>query len=135
MERTSTGRNLPLSVLLLYAKSMQVGAAIKEGGNILYRRKERKIKWRQEFFGGLIYDKTTHKYYELNKPGFAVFEYLDGKTPLRELVQVMVSKFRVTKDQAAGDIVRFLTALADLDLVEIIEANTNAVDSENTTGV
>lgn len=101
-------------------------------GNIICRRKEEKIKWRKEFFGGLIYDKTTHKYHELNKSGFAVFEHLNGKTPLSELVQVIVSMFRVTEEQAAGEIARFLKALADLDLIEVIEVNANA---DGTTGV
>lgn len=56
--------------------------------------------------------------YGLNELGERIWSLLDGKRPIREVVQAIVEEYEVDPGEAEGDVRNFVQALEDLGLVD-----------------
>jgi hypothetical protein len=58
--------------------------------------------------------------YTLNEVGARVYELIDGKRPVREIVEAIVSEFEVTFETAEADVGEFISQLLQIDGVREI---------------
>jgi hypothetical protein len=59
--------------------------------------------------------------YTLNEVGARVYELIDGKRPMREIVESIVSEFEVTFETAEADVREFISQLLQIDGVREID--------------
>jgi hypothetical protein len=59
--------------------------------------------------------------YTLNEVGARVYELIDGKRPMREIVESIVSEFEVTFETAESDVREFISQLLQIDGVREID--------------
>lgn len=57
------------------------------------------------------------KIYSLNAVGEYIFDRLDGKTPLQDILQAVLTEFAVTEEQAKADISRLIDSLLQQGLI------------------
>ncbi len=55
--------------------------------------------------------------YTLNEVGARVYELIDGKRPVRDIVNVIVSEFDVTGDEARADVLEFIEQLLAIESI------------------
>ena len=55
--------------------------------------------------------------YTLNEVGARVYELIDGKRPVRDIVSAIVSEFDVTGDEARADVLEFIEQLLAIESI------------------
>ena len=60
--------------------------------------------------------------YTLNEVGARVYELIDGKRSMGEIVSVVVSEFDVTDQQAETDVLEFIEQLLEIESIHRIES-------------
>ncbi len=60
--------------------------------------------------------------YTLNEVGARVYELIDGKRALREIVNTIVTEFEVTKQQAESDVREFIAQLLEVESIYEVES-------------
>ena len=57
------------------------------------------------------------KIFTLNKSGAFIWEHLDGKIPLSEILESLLEQFDTTKNEAENDILDFIDQITESGLV------------------
>jgi len=83
-----------------------------------YRLKKSDVVFREESFGGILYTRKIHTYYELNHTGIMILNALKQRRTLDELVILLSSFFDVPKKRLIEDIKTFLEELKNLNIIE-----------------
>ena len=73
--------------------------------------------WRIIEGEAVIISLDTKIFRGLNAVGSRVWELIDGRRSVDEIVEVIVREFDVTREQAAGDVQAFVRELLDKGLV------------------
>ncbi len=60
--------------------------------------------------------------YTLNEVGARVYELIDGKRALREIVNTIVNEFEVTEQQAESDVREFIAQLLEVESIYDVES-------------
>ncbi len=60
--------------------------------------------------------------YTLNEVGARVYELIDGKRSLREIVNSIVNEFEVTEQQAESDVSEFIEQLLEVESIHEVES-------------
>ena len=60
--------------------------------------------------------------YTLNEVGARVYELIDGKRSLREIVNSIVNEFEVTEQQAESDVREFIAQLLKVESIYEVES-------------
>ena len=60
--------------------------------------------------------------YTLNEVGARVYELIDGKRALREIVNSIVNEFEVTEQQAESDVREFIAQLLEVESIYEVES-------------
>ncbi len=60
--------------------------------------------------------------YTLNEVGARVYELIDGKRALREIVNTIVKEFEVTEQQAESDVREFIAQLLEVESIYEVES-------------
>ncbi len=60
--------------------------------------------------------------YTLNEVGARVYELIDGKRALREIVNSIVNEFEVTEQQAETDVREFIAQLLEVESIYEVES-------------
>ncbi len=60
--------------------------------------------------------------YTLNEVGARVYELIDGKRGLREIVNTIVKEFEVTEQQAESDVREFIAQLLEVESIYEVES-------------
>ena len=60
--------------------------------------------------------------YTLNEVGARVYELIDGKRALREIVNTIVKEFEVTEQQAESDVREFIAQLLGVESIYEVES-------------
>ncbi|RLG58581.1 MAG: PqqD family protein [Candidatus Hydrothermarchaeota archaeon] len=60
--------------------------------------------------------------YTLNPVGARVWELLDGKRSVRDIVEALVEEFEVEKEEAEADVVHFLRQLEQIGAVKVCKS-------------
>lgn len=60
--------------------------------------------------------------YTLNEVGARVYELIDGKRPLGEIVSAIHEEFDVTEQQAESDVREFIEQLLEIEAVHHVES-------------
>ena len=76
-----------------------------------------KIAWRVIEGEAVILSLDTKAFRGLNPVGSRVWELIDGRRSVDEIVEVIVREFDVTPEQASGDVQTFVRELLDKELV------------------
>jgi hypothetical protein len=76
-----------------------------------------KTAWRVIEGEAVILSLDTKAFRGLNAVGSRVWELIDGRRSVDEIVEVIVREFDVTREQAAGDVQAFVRELLDKGLV------------------
>ena len=61
--------------------------------------------------------------YTLNEVGARVYELIDGKRALREIVTTIVNEFEVTEQQAESDVREFIAQLLEVESIYAVESD------------
>ena len=61
--------------------------------------------------------------YTLNEVGARVYELIDGKRALREIVTTIVNEFEVTEQQAESDVREFIAQLLEVESIYEVESD------------
>ena len=61
--------------------------------------------------------------YTLNEVGARVYELIDGKRALREIVSSIVNDFEVTEQQAESDVREFIAQLLEVESIYEVESD------------
>ncbi len=61
--------------------------------------------------------------YTLNEVGARVYELIDGKRALREIVNTIVNEFEVTEQQAESDVREFIAQLLEVESIYEVESD------------
>lgn len=59
--------------------------------------------------------------YTLNEVGARVYELIDGKRPVRDIVSVVLDEFEVSAEQAESDVREFIAQLLEIESIRLIE--------------
>ena len=59
--------------------------------------------------------------YTLNEVGARVWQMIDGRTPVQEIVGAISREYDVTIDEAAVDVVELLDSMTEAGLVRLVE--------------
>ena len=70
----------------------------------------------------IVLTPMNSKIYNFNETGSRIWEWLDGKPTVGELVAHMQCEFKVSEEQAQADIVAFLEELASKGMVSLGES-------------
>ena len=76
-----------------------------------------KTAWRVIEGEAVILSLDTKAFRGLNPVGSRVWELIDGRRSVDEIVEVVVREFDVTREQAAADVQAFVRELLDKGLV------------------
>lgn len=57
--------------------------------------------------------------YTLNEVGARVWELLDGKNTVRQIIQMITNEYDVGADQSENDVLDFLKQLIEINMVEL----------------
>jgi hypothetical protein len=76
-----------------------------------------KTAWRVIEGEAVILSLDTKAFRGLNPVGSRVWELIDGRRSVDEIVEVIVREFDVTRERAAGDVQAFVRELLDKGLV------------------
>ncbi|HKB24818.1 MAG TPA: PqqD family protein [Methylomirabilota bacterium] len=76
-----------------------------------------KTAWRVIEGEAVILSLDTKAFRGLNAVGSRVWELIDGRRSVDEIVEVVVREFDVTREQAAADVQAFVRELLDKGLV------------------
>ena len=60
--------------------------------------------------------------YTLNEVGARVYELIDGKRALREIVNTIVNEFEVSEQQAESDVSEFIEQLLEVESIYEVES-------------
>jgi len=60
--------------------------------------------------------------YTLNEVGARVYELIDGKRALREIVNTIVNEFEVSEQQAEADVREFIEQLLEVESIHEVES-------------
>jgi len=60
--------------------------------------------------------------YTLNEVGARIYELIDGKRPLNEIVSAVVDEFDVTAQQAESDVREFIAQLLEIESIHLVES-------------
>lgn len=81
------------------------------------------IVFREENFGGLLYDISKAQLYYVNKTGFTIVSLLNKEiTSIDELVREIMDTFNIIhhyKDKIVSDVKNFLQKLINDELIEV----------------
>ncbi len=61
--------------------------------------------------------------YTLNEVGARVYELIDGKRALGEIVNTIVNEFKVNEQQAESDVREFIEQLVDVESIYEVESD------------
>jgi len=64
----------------------------------------------------------TETLYTLNEVGARVYELIDGKRPLQEIMDTIVNEFEVAKQQAESDVTEFVAQLLEIESIHRVES-------------
>ena len=67
----------------------------------------------------LVLVPTCNKLYRLNKVGKVIWENLDGKTTIDEIVSVISRKFEIEKENVQKDVIEFIDELSTRGMIVI----------------
>jgi coenzyme PQQ synthesis protein D (PqqD) len=59
--------------------------------------------------------------YTLNEVGALVWQMIDGRTSVEQIVGAISREYDVTADEAAGDVVELLDSMTEAGLVRLVE--------------
>ena len=69
----------------------------------------------------VVVRQSAAKVLGLNEVGSRLFDLLDGRTSIAELVDRMVEEYEVERELLEADALRFLAELVDAGLVELVK--------------
>lgn len=77
------------------------------------------LSWREVEGRVAVLDLQTSSFFELNGPGTRLWKRLaEGPATAEELVTLLLSQYDIGENQAAGDVLAFLTSLETADLLD-----------------
>jgi hypothetical protein len=65
----------------------------------------------------VAYDNKTSTLHELNETGFFILKKLEKKRTRKQIVELIVKRFKVSKNQAEKDLLEFTDFLVKKDLI------------------
>lgn len=74
--------------------------------------------FREESFGGLVFNPETGEIFELQKTGALIYSLCDGKHTVDDICNVILERFEVKREDAHKDLMEFLRQLKDLRLID-----------------
>jgi len=75
--------------------------------------------WRVFEDGAVIVSPTESVMHSLNPVGTRIWELADGTLTMNEILDVIVTEFDVTREQATADMADFASALSDKGMLTI----------------
>ncbi|HPD60705.1 MAG TPA: PqqD family protein [Thermodesulfobacteriota bacterium] len=81
-----------------------------KGNEVIYKEIESK---------SVLLNLENGSYYTLNKTGTFIWSLLDGKTAVRQLVEVLTQNFEVAKNEASKDVFALIANLKKEGLIEL----------------
>jgi hypothetical protein len=60
-------------------------------------------------------------YHTINEIGTEIWELIDGKRTIKEIIEEIIKKYEIEPESAQKDIIDFIQELKEKDLVEVIE--------------
>ena len=86
-----------------------------------YPTKGKEVVYKEIESKSVLLNLENGSYYTLNKTGTFIWSLLDGKTAVRELVEVLTQNFEVTKDEASKDVFTLIANLKKEGLIELYD--------------
>lgn len=79
---------------------------------------KKEVKFREEPFGGLLFDRTNRYMFELNNAGTFIIRQIIEEKEREEIIREMEVNFGLGKEKAKKDLEEFLELLKEKNLLE-----------------
>jgi hypothetical protein len=83
-----------------------------------FRLRDNKVAWRRAGDEAVVLDLNRSNYHALNAAGTLLWERLREWATAEQLAGLLVECFGITPEEAAGDVVHFLTECIDVGLLQ-----------------
>ncbi len=82
--------------------------------------KHRHVKWKKTGSTGVLLNLVSGDYYELDGTAIAIWNAIDGRTPVAGIVRKIATAYRVAPKTVEKDVTSFLAALHKRTLIQSI---------------
>jgi hypothetical protein len=106
---------------LLQAASLPFRAVSSNSRSSLVARRGPNVVSERFSSETLVLDPDSDRYVRLNQTGSRLWELLEQPVRSEALAEVLVQEWELDRERAYGDVVAFLTSLADRGLVEFTQ--------------
>jgi coenzyme PQQ biosynthesis protein PqqD len=81
-------------------------------------RKMADIKWKKIGKAGILLNLRTGDYFELDETALAIWNMLDGKTPLAQVASKLAKTYAAPRQTVEKDVIRFVSELRKRKLID-----------------
>lgn len=77
------------------------------------------VQWREFGSDAILLDPVTGQFAQVNTPGLAIWDSIDGQRTVAEIAQHLATEFETTPDDLVMDIQAFIEELIDKRLLTL----------------